>query len=200
MVNEAAQQGVKTWVCTTQPRNFGDPNQVQLQTATRDSILAIYGNKAIDFWNGLAHESGFILAEFNSGDGVHLNDQGHRLLFERVLEKQISDSLCNFTTVGLSETISDKSISIKVHPNPFHSNFQIVIESEYFGIFEMILYDIYGRKLYHSKSELPIAANQIFNINSQSFQNLSSQLLFLKIRIQEQEKIIEKIVPLLKTN
>ena len=83
----AEKAGVKVWICTTQPRNFSDPVQVRIQREVADSIFAIYGDRAIDFWNGLADTSGHIRKEYDSGDGIHLNNAGHRILFERVQEK-----------------------------------------------------------------------------------------------------------------
>ena len=82
-------EGVEVWVCTAQPRNFSDPAQVQAQREVRDAILSAYGDHAIDFWSGLAGPDGFILKEYDSGDGIHLNDAGHRLLWQRVMEKGI---------------------------------------------------------------------------------------------------------------
>ena len=82
-------EGAEVWVCTAQPRNFSDPAQVQAQREVRDAILSTYGDHAIDFWSTLAGPDGFILKEYDSGDGIHLNDAGHRLLWQRVMEKGI---------------------------------------------------------------------------------------------------------------
>ena len=38
----------------------------------------------IDFWDGFAYSNGLINEKLNSGDGIHLNDLGHRMLYERV--------------------------------------------------------------------------------------------------------------------
>ncbi len=88
IVQRATAAGVPIWVCTTQPRNFSAA-QVQLQRDVRDTILARYAQRAIDFWEGVAGADGWIDPAFNSGDGIHLNDAGHRLLFGRVQDKNI---------------------------------------------------------------------------------------------------------------
>lgn len=88
----AATQGVPVWVCTTQPRNF-NASYIQVQLDVRDSINRYFGNRAIDFWSGLANAQNTIDSLYNSGDGVHVNNRGHRLLFNRVRQKQIADSL-----------------------------------------------------------------------------------------------------------
>ena len=56
-----------------------------------DEIMRRYGNYAIDFYTGIATDDGygFIKPEYDSGDGVHLNDKAHAELFERVKEKVI---------------------------------------------------------------------------------------------------------------
>ncbi len=84
IIKNAATQGVKTWICTPQPRNFSKRSQVNLQFELLDSIEHRYGDSVIDFWHGFAMENGFIRSEFDSGDGIHMNDLGHRLLVERV--------------------------------------------------------------------------------------------------------------------
>lgn len=88
----AASQNVPLWVCTTQPRNFST-SQIQIQLDVRDSILSYFGPRAIDFWTGLANSQNTILAQYNSGDGTHVNDAGHRLLWQEVLAEALPDSL-----------------------------------------------------------------------------------------------------------
>jgi lysophospholipase L1-like esterase len=80
----ARTQNVPLWMTTTQPRNLSAEKRENLM-AMRDSTIARFGDKAIDFWTDLAREDGTIEANFDCGDGVHLNDTGHRVLFERVV-------------------------------------------------------------------------------------------------------------------
>ena len=69
--------GVPIWICTTQPRNFS-PSQLQAQADMRDTIWAHFSPFVIDFWTGLALSNNALDPFFDSGDGVHLNDRGHR--------------------------------------------------------------------------------------------------------------------------
>ena len=92
IIHTARNAGVPIWVCTTQPRNFS-ASQVAIQELVRDSILAKYGQQAINFWNGVATSDGYIDPFFDSGDGIHLNNPGHALLFNRVRDKAIPISL-----------------------------------------------------------------------------------------------------------
>lgn len=88
----AASAGVPVWVCTTQPRNFS-ASAIQVQLDVRDSIFSYFGKRALDFWNGLANNQNTIDSLYDSGDGVHVNNAGHRLLWQRAVQKAIPDSL-----------------------------------------------------------------------------------------------------------
>lgn len=83
MHDSAAAHGIPLWVCTPQPRTLS-PVGTAIQFEVRDSVLAIYGKYAIDFWTGFADSTGQMIPGINSGDNVHMNDVGHRGLFERV--------------------------------------------------------------------------------------------------------------------
>ncbi|MCR9154569.1 MAG: T9SS type A sorting domain-containing protein [Bacteroidetes bacterium] len=85
-------QGVPVWVCTTQPRNFGS-SSIQIQLGVRDSISAYFGSKALDFWTGLANSQNTIDSTYDSGDGVHVNNAGHKLLSQIAIQAALPDSL-----------------------------------------------------------------------------------------------------------
>lgn len=79
---------VPVWITTTQPRNLSDAQRQNLM-AMRDSTFARYGDRAIDFWNEIAETSGRIKSVYDSGDGIHLNDAAHGVLFERVVAANV---------------------------------------------------------------------------------------------------------------
>ena len=107
VIDMAEVAGVKVWITTSQPHNFGEDYDgpygngkepdVWKQTARdqfkelTEKILETYGERAIDFYTDIATEDGysFIRPEYDSGDGVHLNDAAHAVLFEKVKEKNI---------------------------------------------------------------------------------------------------------------
>ena len=84
--------GVKVYICTTQPRNFG-ASGVATQIAVRDYVLNTFGHYALDFWNPFATPGGQIDNLYDSGDGVHMNDFGHRLLNEKVKDKGVAQDI-----------------------------------------------------------------------------------------------------------
>ena len=75
--------GIPLWVATTQPRNLSSTGRQNL-LEMRDSTFTRFANP-IDFWTVLAEEDGRIKPQYNSGDGVHLNDAAHRILFDRAV-------------------------------------------------------------------------------------------------------------------
>jgi lysophospholipase L1-like esterase/sugar lactone lactonase YvrE len=85
---EAANAHVPIWISTSQGRNLAQDGR-DLLLATRDSILAIYQDHALDFWTGLSDADGYILSQYNSGDGVHMNSDAHKILCDRVIAAQI---------------------------------------------------------------------------------------------------------------
>ena len=77
---------IPLWVATTQPCNRDSLTIISLKEM-RDSTYSIWGNNAIDFWTEIANDNGKIIKKFDSGDGVHLNNAGHKMLFNRVVNK-----------------------------------------------------------------------------------------------------------------
>lgn len=93
MKHAAAEAGIRCFITTTQPRAESCYllDSVQLKfTALRDSILMQFGYNGIDFYSDIANPvDSTIRLEYNSGDNIHLNNAGHRILFQKVIEKDI---------------------------------------------------------------------------------------------------------------
>lgn len=157
----AAGAGVELYVCTTQPRNFTNPALVKIQLDTRDSILSRFGDHAIDVWTGLADTMGWILPAYNSGDGVHLNNAGHRILFERVVALNLAEKGCS--SVGVDED-QFLNAGIELYPNPGDGRFTLLNKGEQV-ISEWRIYDVMGRMLVRNKgtnnnqSSIPMEVN-----------------------------------------
>jgi lysophospholipase L1-like esterase len=78
----AASRGIQIYFTTSQPRS-GDQAERTLLMQLRDQTNDRYGERAIDFWTGLADSNGDILPAYNA-DNTHLNNAGHAILFERM--------------------------------------------------------------------------------------------------------------------
>lgn len=87
----ARDAGVPIWWASPQPRNHLKADQQALQRRTLDFVREVFGNRVLDFWSGLATPADSIQPHLDSGDGVHLADAGHRILFDRVWSSQIRD-------------------------------------------------------------------------------------------------------------
>ncbi|MEM9917788.1 MAG: GDSL-type esterase/lipase family protein [Bacteroidota bacterium] len=92
IVQAALQANVPIWLTTTQPRNFSAAG-IAKQLEMRDSLQSIYAPFIMDFWSPIANTAGIIDTLYDSGDGIHVNNTGHRLLFEQAIEAMIPDYL-----------------------------------------------------------------------------------------------------------
>ena len=89
IATEAFDAGIQFWFCTSQPKTSFDPVDDLVQIEVRDFVLNFFGPFGIDFWTDIADANNDIKTEFDSGDGTHLNDDAHAILFNRVKNKHI---------------------------------------------------------------------------------------------------------------
>jgi len=83
--------GPRVFITTTQPRTWLSDEQRQTLRNLVDSINNNFGVYAIDFWTDLVTNDGQnrLKTEVGSGDGTHLNDYGHRLVFQKVIAENL---------------------------------------------------------------------------------------------------------------
>lgn len=145
IAQKADSAGIPLWVATTQPRNML-PAQIQIQLAVRDSVQLYFADKAIDFWTTIADTNNFINSLYNSGDDIHLNDRGHRILFERVVEKNIPSRLMDSCMVGLSRNLNPLVV---IYPNPVTSYLTIanLTGDHYFQLYNLAGMPVYKKWL-----------------------------------------------------
>jgi lysophospholipase L1-like esterase len=179
----AQDEGAGVWVGTPQPRNFS-PSQIMIQTALRDSILAIYGERAIDFWSGLAAPNGFIDGAFDAGDGIHLNNAGHRLLYERVLAKALDTIDCTLIT-STRELPREVLAKLKAYPNPFREGFTLEFETTSAGWLELRLTDAMGRHIEWIRQPVGSAGLHTLEIRPNLPHSFGPQMLFGLVAIQD---------------
>lgn len=87
LLNTTAQaNNIPIWFCNVQPRNFAiGSSQMTTQLQMVTQIPTAFPTKTIDFWTTLANADGTVNSLYNSGDGIHLNDAGHQILLQRVI-------------------------------------------------------------------------------------------------------------------
>lgn len=196
MVSEAEKQNVPVWVCTTQPRNFASAAQIQIQKDVRDSIFAIYGDYALDFWNGIAQENGHILEKFDSGDGVHLNDQGHRLLYQRVMQKMDWGSMCVGTMDVQSLFSQPSDIYVSLYPNPFNMNTTLEFDLPVAGHVEINVFNVLGQNIKTLVNrEFTVGAHHVvWDGTDQQNRIVNSGAYLFRIKSGESIKIIKGLI------
>jgi lysophospholipase L1-like esterase len=84
--------GIPLWVTTPLPRAV-DAAKRNMILALRDRIMSRYAPREINFYDSLGDAQGNYYPAFNSGDGIHTNNHGHRLLFERVVAANLMGSV-----------------------------------------------------------------------------------------------------------
>ncbi len=141
IAQEAAFSFVPIWVCTTQPRNLTEAKQQNLITM-RDWIRNRFADFTLDFWTDLALEDGSMNPVFNAGDGVHLNDDGHALLFSRVRDAAIPEHL---DQTGWIAAAAPAALDISVYPNPSRDAATLRLRMERAGTLRIAVQDMLGR-------------------------------------------------------
>jgi hypothetical protein len=96
--------GARCYIATTQPRdNFDSAGRARLKNLN-NTIRNYFGDSAIDFFTILNNPANNkIRIEFALGDGVHVNNRGHAVLFRQVLDKNIF----NIDTSSLERVLID---------------------------------------------------------------------------------------------
>ncbi|AUD04558.1 SGNH/GDSL hydrolase family protein [Spirosoma pollinicola] len=80
----AMAKGVKQiYITTSHPRKISSAATAKYMEQ-RDRIINTYGKYAINFFNPVADSTNLFRSELLSSDGIHPNDDGHKILFDQV--------------------------------------------------------------------------------------------------------------------
>lgn len=73
----------------TQPRNLGSLDARKRLRDFNSKLLAAFPDNILNYYSLLADVATLnILPAYNSGDGIHLNNKGHELIYQEVLKDQ----------------------------------------------------------------------------------------------------------------
>ncbi|MGV3539437.1 MAG: GDSL-type esterase/lipase family protein [Rufibacter sp.] len=148
IAQEAAQANVPLYVTTTQPRNFnGDQAKIQIQLDMIPATNTKFGDKTIDFWTGFQDNTNQMNSLYNSGDGVHMNNLAHRIMFERIVAENIEQAI--ITNNPLAVAIEKSPVYHHVYPNPTLGNVNISMKDGSL-IKKVTLFTTTGAKVFES--------------------------------------------------
>jgi len=164
----AAAGNVPVYVSTPQPRNFGAA-QVAIQRELLDSTFARFGERAIDFWTPFATSDGLLDPAFDSGDGVHINDAAHRILWDRVVAKQIDTLLsCRPIANSIFTPATVSQLSLKLVPNPTQGDVLLTFTLPQAGRVDVKLVSLDGKHIQRLSSFAGFAGSNELSIKRDS--------------------------------
>jgi len=174
---------IPVWISTTQPRNLS-LDKIQIQMDMRDSTYSHFGNYAVDFWTDIANEDGTINFAYNSGDGVHLNNAGHKILFDRVVEKAIYEQTILPTSIDdIVVEIPTEFVLEQNYPNPFNPTTKIQFSLPSEADVNLRVFDILGREVSTLINERMSAGNHSTEWNAV---NVSAGTYFYMLSVGNQ--------------
>ncbi len=161
ILGAANAQSVPVWVTTPQPRNFGtNTTSLNIQMDMLTATYNTFGDMVIDFWTGFpVSGNNGILTQYDAGDGIHMNDAAHLVLFDRVLNKGVHTYIKN--SVLSTNEVSVKKNALSIYPVPVVDNFFVNVGSED-KVIDVKIYSIDGKlqiaknsvKLQNGKAQL----------------------------------------------
>lgn len=91
MKDYANARNIRCYITTTQPRNdFVQQVEREKLRSLKNLIETTFGAFSIDFWTDIVQDPPIIINPvYNLGDGVHLTPEGHTLLKNRVIQRDI---------------------------------------------------------------------------------------------------------------
>jgi len=76
-------------IFSTQPRDFPDTTQRMRLKTLNDKIIAVYSYHVNNFLDQLSTPTYSIKPQYESGDGIHLNNAGHAVILNATLQQPI---------------------------------------------------------------------------------------------------------------
>jgi lysophospholipase L1-like esterase len=151
----AIAQSIPVWISSPQPRDFvSNPTALNIQLEMVSEMPIQFGGFVLDFWADLGVSGGNgIDPLYDSGDGIHLNDAGHKILFDRVVAKDIHTTVKNLVDATLSIDSDFVETNLKIYPNPFNEKLTIDYNFKFNSSLKIRIFDIRGRLLKTLMSE-----------------------------------------------
>ena len=176
--NRSLSAGVPIWITSCAPRNITDPARLNALIVTKDSILSRYAPRTIDFWNGFAQADGWILPQYNSGDGIHLSDAAHAILHDRVVSAGVWQTI---TSIGPVWRIPELIVLHQSYPNPFNPSTTIDYSLSSEAFVSLSVFDVLGREVSKLVNQRQYAGSHTVRWNAES---ASSGVYFYTLAVE----------------
>ena len=85
MTNEMDSLNISYVIFSLHPRNFTDASTRSRLRSLNDKLKKIYTNKINDYYNILSTPFNTLKSEYDSGDGAHVNNAGHDVIFQSII-------------------------------------------------------------------------------------------------------------------
>ena len=85
LVNLMKSNNINYMITGTQPRNFGNADMRKRLKILNDKMNNSFPGHVVDYLQKLSKNGWFILEYFSFGDDIHLNDRGHRIIFQYII-------------------------------------------------------------------------------------------------------------------
>jgi hypothetical protein len=118
MYDLAVGAGHKCYVTTTQPRTdgaFGTSENKRKLAVIKDSIINRFGaENVLNFYDGMFNPvDSTILPIYSAGDNIHFNNAGHRILFQRVVAKDVFNLALPVTLEQFTATLKQDAVELQ---------------------------------------------------------------------------------------
>ncbi|WP_354305558.1 SGNH/GDSL hydrolase family protein [Pedobacter sp. UYP1] len=76
---------VEYLITGTQPRNFIEDSYRRRLTILNNELLEAYPGHVVDYLEELATNKNYIKDKYSNGDGIHINEDGHKVIFQKII-------------------------------------------------------------------------------------------------------------------
>ena len=132
------------------------------------------------------------------GDGIHVNDIGHDILFNKVLTKNIDATACITAPLGLTNIEISDNFNLKVYPNPVTDFISLDFQSILSGNLNATFFDILGRELIPTQPDFNFnAGHNSIIMNLKELEAMRGQIIFGLFTFNTNNGLIQKSVKLI---